>query len=245
MILRLIFLQLFFIFNLFCNVSSDHLIKRDHIIPLKTSVIIPCCKKHFKYLPDLLLKYAEQTSLPDEIVVSLSAVGNLKKEEINALENSEFPFDLIIIRHEGNLVAGENRNSTCKQVNGDIILCQDADDLPHPQRVEIVKYFFERYEIDHMMHAFIFPYQDISLTYNIESLHLIPCITHAQAIAIATMHNGNACMTKEVAQTLKWDSERGQDVRFNEKVYNRFKHNVVIKEPLLIYRRLFSSWMED
>jgi hypothetical protein len=39
---------------------------------------------------------------------------------------------------------------------GDIILYQDADDLPHPQRVEIVKQYFETHDIVHLTHSYAF-----------------------------------------------------------------------------------------
>ena len=115
-------------------------------------------------------------------------------------------------------------------------------------RVELVKYCFERYEIDHLIHKFVFPSdpslgQNNSLTqYRCENLELIPCDTYDQAWDMGMIHNGNCCMTREVALRFRWDKWKGQDVRFNKLVYAQVANKVVLNAPLLVYRRELSSW---
>ena len=109
---------------------------------IKTSVIIPCFYGHFQHLDELMNALCNQTVLPDEIVISLSEIDKLDPILVENFENKQYPFPVKLIKHQERLWAGPNRNSACQHASGDIFICQDADDLPHPQRIEIIKYFF-------------------------------------------------------------------------------------------------------
>src|SRR5271170_1868099 len=64
---------------------------------MSTSVIIPCDVVHLPCLFPLLENFQNQTVLPNEIVISLSNIKNLHKEEIYKLENHSWPFSVKII----------------------------------------------------------------------------------------------------------------------------------------------------
>jgi len=119
---------------------------------LTTSVIIPCYYKHAQYLENLLHEFSEQTSLPDEVVISISEAHKLKAGLVNKLENHIWPFELIIMQTDRPKWAGENRNIAAENSSGDILICQDADDLPHPQRIEIIKKIFKTLKVDYLIH---------------------------------------------------------------------------------------------
>ena len=52
-----------------------------------TTLIIPCAGLHFPHLSHLLETYTHQTTLPDEVIVSLSSVRCLDSAAIAQLEN--------------------------------------------------------------------------------------------------------------------------------------------------------------
>ena len=142
---KMIFLFIFLIFSV--QGSAKTIVKREFTEPLKTSIIIPCAGAHFQHLNVLLQSYEHQTCLPDEVVISLSSTEELNISEIDTMENNAWPFKIKILRTFGKQSAGLNRNIASSHATGDIFIYQDADDIPHPQRVEIVKFLFENYFI--------------------------------------------------------------------------------------------------
>ena len=127
---------------------------------MTTSIVIPCVPQHFGHIFGLLYQYEHQTCIPDQIVISLSESECMSDEEFLFVENYHWPFELKIIKNHGKRSAGENRTIGSEHSCGDLILLQDADDIPHPQRVEIVKYIFEHYFIDHLMHSFFLEFDE-------------------------------------------------------------------------------------
>ncbi len=119
---------------------------------LKVSVYISCIPAHNKYLPNVLRKYLAGTRIPDEIVIGLSEW----KEGAIDLNNSIFKDPRIrLIGISGKADAGSNRQLSKNECNGDIILYQDADDLPHSERVEIVEKIFLHNEILTLAHSYL------------------------------------------------------------------------------------------
>ncbi|MDE3045942.1 MAG: glycosyltransferase family 2 protein [Verrucomicrobiota bacterium] len=206
--------------------------------------MIPCAAQHFVHLEPLLDLLAQQTRLPEEVVVSLSEVVRLEKRAMDELEEREWPFQLKILRHEGKRSAGMNRNLACKAVTGDLIICQDADDIPHPQRVEIVGYLFEHYAITHLLHTYVYkgefaPYRKEEVIpyefYNYD---------HLEAVYQDRLHNGNVSFLREVAKRVQWDDvfECDHDVKFNRDVYRWWRKGATIDCNLLIYRQPLSAF---
>lgn len=210
--------------------------------PMTVSVIVPCAGQHLQFLPRLLEEYVKQTCLPDEIVISLSSVEHLKKEEIDALENRSWPFLLKILRFIGKQSPGLNRNLAAMQTGGDILISQDADDLPHPQRVEIVKFFFENYEIDHLLHKWLPEEGEIAIYDKTEiAVKHFDAYDEIYKTSFGDhLHNGNNALKREVARKIPWDDVKtltsDHDVKFNRDVYDTFRNTLVIDCPLLIYR---------
>ena len=126
--------------------------RRINKLSLKTSVIIPCHYLHFEHLFELLQAHCNQSVLPDEVVISLSGAKLINDEDIQYIKNFYWPFALQIICSDERKVAGENRNIACEAAVGDLIICIDADDLPHPQRTEIIKKIFENVDIEFLIH---------------------------------------------------------------------------------------------
>jgi len=118
---------------------------------MTTSLFIPTIPKHIKYLCRLLRSIKVGTIQPDEIIISISDYNSCDKEMINYIENKYK--DIIIIKNDKPLNSGPNRQLSKIYCNSDIIIYHDSDDISHPQRIEIIKYFFENYDILHLNHA--------------------------------------------------------------------------------------------
>lgn len=214
---------------------------------LTTSVIIPCYHEHAKYLPDLLKMFEQQTELPDEVIIALSESDQVDRSILDALINEKQNFPVILLLSTEKQFAGENRNRASAVASGDIFIFQDADDIPHPQRVAIIKYFFKKYKIKHVMHQYI-----IIKSYDANFEHYtdfdkIPFFyakSHEEISNHQGFTNGNIAILKEVAQAIAWpDQQRGQDTIFNKTVYAQFNNYCgAIEIPLLAYRRFLSSY---
>ncbi len=141
-----------FLLALFCYaLSLESLERRPEALNLKTSILVPCHYKHFQFIPDLLKCYAEQTVTPDEVVISLQQYHLIPGEAISEVLDKTWPFSLKIVFDEG-VTAGVNRNNAAFNSTGDLLITQDADDLPHPQRVELIKHLFDNFYVELLMH---------------------------------------------------------------------------------------------
>ena len=113
---------------------------------MKTSVFIPCTQKHAHYIPGVVRSYRQGTVKPDEIVVFISG-----DRDYELYRNTHYEKHV-----KEKYLAGEARQKARDLCHGDIILYHDADDLPHPQRVEVVKYWFGHTDAMHLTHSYAF-----------------------------------------------------------------------------------------
>ena len=212
-----------------------------------TSVIVPCYHKHAMYIKELLTAYEKQTVLPDEIVISVSQVQKIPNNILDELQQGSWLFSVTILSSKKQLFAGQNRNIAGTHAKGDILICQDADDLPHSQRVEIIKYFFEQYNPDFLMHQYRLSHEiDIEIfmteSYELDKIEYINPRDYNQTWKIGWITNGNIALTREVFAKSKWPADRGrQDVKFNKQLFRQYKDRLVIKAPIYLYRRNLSS----
>lgn len=208
-----------------------NLVARKQENRLRTSVIVPCSHGHAHLLSELFGYLQRQSRPPDEIIVSLSGcdapVGPSS--------------DVRILNSPMRLTAGQNRNRASEAATGDVLVYQDADDVPHPQRIEIISKLFEAYEIDHLMHYFVYKTGDMAT------------FTHEEAVANSMyntdpshfgVHCGNVAIYRSIFQSVKWPEHPhiGEDQEFNRAVYKKFERTVVTKLALLTYRQNFSTF---
>ncbi len=216
-----------------------------HSDQLTTSLIIPCCPKHAKHLYELLKIYEHQTELPDEVVIALSSSPEVGNSILNQLTNELWSFPITLLLSKESHFAGANRNRASHFASGNLLIFQDADDIPFPQRIEIIKYFFKKYQIKHLIHTCI----DLKSwsNANLEPYHLdkIPFFypkTYPEIWHQRDYTNGNIAILKDVLQTVTWpDNPRGQDSIFNRIVYKYFSNRIAIYIPLLVYCSFLSS----
>lgn len=247
------------------SLQGKPLDRREQPVTMTTSVIIPCIASHFKYIDTLLYHYQYQTCPPDEVVISLSEIERLGQEEIDQIEDYPWPFSVIIVRHQGKKSAGENRTIATAYSSGDLIICQDADDFPHPQRIEIIKYIFEHYYVDHLLHGIVtdrpdyrcheywdqlaksvYPGASEFPLYQPEEVFAQKFDTYDELIidSYIPFSSGNPSFTREVANRVHWsaDFDVGEDEEFNAMVYDLFKNKGVARAFLYKYRTALSSF---
>lgn len=211
----------------------------------KISVVIPCHFLHFNYLYNLCKIYERQTYLPHEIVIVLSEFNRMKYIKIKELKNIKFKFNVKIIEVLEKSPAGNNRYIGSKKAEGDIIVFQDADDIPHFQRLEIInKIFQDNPEINHLTHAYSKRFLNIAF-----KLDKIPTqiFTHNmfndhKEMAKYSLHNGAIGIRKDIIDKIEWERKllTGQDVKQNRHIFRKYGKFILIKLPLYFYRRELS-----
>lgn len=212
---------------------------------LKTSLIIPCTYKHAHYLPNLIEFYELQTVLPDEIIISLSESDHVLPKIINILENTTWKIPVTLLSTPEKLYAGINRNRASEVATGNILIYQDADDLPHPQRIEIIRDLFEKHKIDHLIHTYYFK-KDIT-HFPIHTNHKQYLHKSKNYSKIWTQYKqvmfGVPAISKELFNRIKWPHDKkGQDIKYTQNIYKISQNCFILNMPLYIYRIEFSSW---
>lgn len=122
------------------------------------SLIIPTTPNHFKYLKCVLNHYLNGTIIPDEVIISISNSHQINRDVINSLKNdfnNQFS-RFLLVENDFRVEEGPNRGKGSEYSECDILTYHDSDDLPHPQRIEIIKYFFENFDILHLNHSYTF-----------------------------------------------------------------------------------------
>jgi len=116
---------------------------------MKTIGIAICAYKgHIPQLKTLLESIEKQTKKPDMVIVSCSS------SEPNSVpyRANMYSFPLIVITHRDKKNAAQNRNFAARLLQTDIICFFDADDIMHPQRIEIIHNCFTIHDCKIFLH---------------------------------------------------------------------------------------------
>jgi len=114
---------------------------------MKISVVIPCylySSNSIKWLKECIDSFSVSTIFPYEIILVID--GRLCPDKnLDFLFNKQFLVKIV-------LSTTRNFSAVSRQIAsdiafGDIICYQDCDDISHPQRLEIINYFFETKDI--------------------------------------------------------------------------------------------------
>ena len=213
------------------------------------SVIIPCIAKHAHLLQGLLDTYNQQTMLPDEIIIAISGDFNLK--ELYALR-SDIPLKISPTKQKK--YAGENRQRGVGVSHGDILIFNDADDIPHRQRIEITHHFMNKYHKVHLNG--LWQHEDFEFDYAISRIQyvntneiLLKTVSERSAYGSflqQRVHAGNVAVHRNVFEMIQWTNKKiGQDKLFCLDVLRVFRHSVIVLVPLIQYRLNLSSWKPE
>ena len=107
---------------------------------MKISVVIPVGPGHALAVNRAIKSCIEQTHPAHEIIVA-------------GFSDDVESQNVIKIKNEGS--AGKNRQIGSEAASGDIIVYQDADDISHPQRLEIISRYFNIADILHLNHSLV------------------------------------------------------------------------------------------
>lgn len=104
-------------------------------------------------MPDLLNLLEYQTVPPDEIIIYVSGISGFDIPKQIYLQNSIVPiYTVFSCKRTNQSVA---RNICAKIASHEIVMLFDVDDEPHPQKIEITKLLFAKYNPDFMVHNYI------------------------------------------------------------------------------------------
>jgi glycosyltransferase involved in cell wall biosynthesis len=186
---------------------------------MKIGVAIPCYYGHIDQLFFLLDSIEKQTILPDKVSVSCSSSQTFENKKTYS-----FPLEIIVTEEKQN--AARNRNvAAAKLQDMDYITFIDADDIMHPQRIEILLQVLKKEDSDIILHNF---YDESEYNVNIfDKIHIISvrtdtlvkslsgCITHVNGYndLIDKIHHSQVTVKKNIFEQVKLPEE----VEFNRK----------------------------
>ena len=225
-LLKSIFFLICFFQKVFCSIS----------------VVIPCHSNHFIYIENLLSELSNQSLIPNQVVVSVSSANSQTKKGINELiANNSYPFELRILISEEEILAGPNRNKGCRFAKGEIIIFQDADDLPHPQRCEIINEIFMTENTSIVLHDWIDTKIDFTKDlFDVKSVKRIK-FEDFKFFSNHKVQFGCPSIKKNVLTTNRWPNVYpGEDQVFLRSVLKVFEYGIYLPYPLIKYRQEFS-----
>lgn len=196
---------------------------------MKIGVAIPCYYGHIQRLYDLLDSIEKQTIIPDKVVVSSSSTSEFKSNKIY-----NFPLEVIVTEDKKN--AAKNRNIAASKLNDmDYITFIDADDVMHPQRIELILKGFQLHDSDIILHNYIESskctienFFESNKEINIRTHTLIQsrsgCITHISGYndRLDKIHHSQVTIKKNVFELVKFPEEE----EFNRKEDSVFCYRV-------------------
>lgn len=112
---------------------------------MKIALVVPTYKAHFIYLERLCRNAAEQTRLPDLVVIRASSCDTDEaRAQLSALSEKAWPFPLKILETSNQQYQAQNRNEGVAAVppDFDAVSFFDSDDLMHPRRLELIESLF-------------------------------------------------------------------------------------------------------
>lgn len=218
---------------------------------MKITIAIPCTISHFKFLDFAIEKIINGTILPDEILVSISPYSGLPgiSPIIKKYENI---INIKIFSSEKFLDAAQARDLMTPYINGDLVIYHNADDYQHPQRVEIVKKYFEEFDIVHLVHSYSLFDEGCCGNINKEKIISANGSTiydrfFASKIGslpfgagFGKLHTGVPCIKRFILEKIKWDIPREvirmEDYFFSVNILREFNKTLMIDAPLYIYK---------
>jgi len=205
--------------------------KLDNIVDKTVSVVIPCHCAHAKYLKECLERFANSTVIPDEIIISVSEAYKVQSE-IHMLVSTSWPFYLKILQWNEKIDAAGNRNRASEIASSDVIICQDADDLPSLNRVEVIKYFFMNYNVELLVHTL---FQQVDVPRNYDEIETIVPYRVNRPYPYG---NGCPAYTQKVFKKVRWPEKvLREDIKFIRRALRYFWENsIVLNVNLYEYR---------
>lgn len=202
---------------------------------VRISVFIPCTPAHCKYLPGVIAAYLCGTQKPDEIVVVLSGVKDIRYLDLRDVEDRiRCSYSCKFIKVQEPMRPGPVRQMAKGLCTGDVIVYQDADDMPHSQRVEVVGRYFNGKDIVHLNHSYVVLGAPQSVIgpireWGAEEIYrryfphgqLGDCLcvspVYGSFIEPIPVHSGACCIRREVLDGVSWKDNSELTLVYEEK----------------------------
>jgi len=210
---------------------------------MKIGVAVPCYYGHIGHLTNLLDSIENQSCKPDKVVVSCSST-----KELFETKKYSFPLEIIITEEHKN--AAQNRNIAASRLNDmDYITFIDADDIMHPQRIEILLKTFQETDCDIILHNFLMNDSNFNHIDNIDIRinELIQCYTGCirhldfYKYQSQSIHHSQSSIKQHIFDIIKYPEEkeyaRKEDCVFCYRIFSipNIK-NVYISNQLSLYK---------
>ena len=184
-------------------------------------VAIPAYFGHIEPLINLLDSIQNQTIIPEKVVVSCSSTKETDFDFFSE-KSKHYSFNLQIITSEEKKCAAQNRNIAASSLSDmDYITFIDADDIMHPQRIEILLKVFQDNDSDIILHNFLdCEIYDNDLFKKIENKNFnirinslarcySGCITHKNHnyILINKIHHGHVSIKQYIFDIVQFPEE--------------------------------------
>ena len=205
---------------------------------MKIGVAIPAYIGHIVPLFKLLDSIQNQTIMPDKVVVSCSSTKDSDFDSYyEKMKNYTFLLQIITIEEKKN--AAQNRNIAASNlIDMDFLTFIDADDMMHPQRIEILLKVFKDHDSDIILHNFFNDITFENILFNkiddsvidirINSLkqHCSGCIEHIDYFKYIHegIHHSQVSVKSEIFNKINFPEEvefnRKEDCIFCNRVFN-------------------------
>ncbi len=189
--------------------NTDRLLSLFRKTGRQTSLVIPCAAEDAPFIKLLLVSVNYQTSLPREVIISLSSTQQVeaeawRKDWRRILHSS---IELKVLDSSDALFAGINRQRGAEVATGRIVSFFDADDIQSRTRIQKIESAFNNPEIMVVYHRFLRPGQ-LSYPRPVADEFLYK---HATSM----YHRGWVSVRKAVVKEVAWDSSpRAQDFTY-------------------------------
>lgn len=202
-------------------------------------VVIPCHKPYIPFLRDCLDSIEFQTVKPDRVIVVCSSS---KPEDIPD-EYLHYSFDCIVHTREGDYNQAQNRNEGTRHINTDFITFFDADDVMHPQRIQLIRQHMN--DIDILLHSYrtdmpLFSYIHTPKVYRNELMRAPTGCAIFKPNWDAPLHHSQVTVRKEILGRVMFREDecykRREDSLFCGDILEMGVRNTYIAEPLSWYR---------
>lgn len=176
---------------------------------MRIGVCIPCHGAHTMTVEKAIASMEAQTRKPDVVALSISGTTFVPE-----LQGFSFPIHIDCTREKR--CAGANRNNAAEMIadKADILFFFDADDLMHPQCIEIGIECFQKGSLDVFLHARL----DVNSSYKDRPLHLIDWVPTKRLLHTNCFRTSKdyICGRVEFVPTY----QEGIEYEFNEGVCN-------------------------
>jgi glycosyltransferase involved in cell wall biosynthesis len=216
----------------------------------KISFCITCYDKDYHLLDNLFSHIESQTEAPEEILVFCSGVKNGQINRLDHLIVNKQQVPISYIIQEKRTIQSVARNKCQSAAKNEIIIFFDVDDFPHPQKIEITKKIFEKYDPDFLLHSYstgkLLKYKiNPNQTYPHRDLFCVPyqttifCLTNPKPIHHAHIAVKKHCFDKvKFNESIPWQitgRQEGEDSTFCQDLIKNSFEGIFINEKLVWY----------